>query len=672
MADQTFQLEASVVDGFSAPLKKLRDQLRDVKPPDGLKQTAAHFETLRAQVNGASQAIGRDMTGAMSGLGVSSLSAIASIAGVTAAIRRFSQSTIEMRALEQQTGATAEVFKQLKSVAGTMGFDEGAVGNSIKNFAQRLYDIKRGVSPIIGELSTAGEQGLVNTLRSGTASVDEKIREALRTAARSADKGPAGAERARRILDLLGLGDLTPVILEGTKGLDKVFARTFKALSPEDVAKAREFAEAMTKVNEAVDKASKTIAIEFAPAITKTLTAINQAVESGGFKRVTDFFEGIFSNARKAGVAVRGLLGISSAQANTPPGGGRVGGAASGWGLRGGSAPSGSSERGALSGDALENYIRGSAAEHGIDPDIAMKVARSEGFSNYTGDNGTSHGPFQLHYGGGLGDTFTKETGLHASDPSTVRQQVDFAMRQARQGGWAPWHGWKGDSRAGIGALPGMGDLSSMASYDRGRLGGVNGFVFHHTGGGGTPEGVINTLNQRGLGVQYVMDRNGRIFRALREGARGAHMLPSANGLSNANTEGMEVIARNDADVTPAQVAAAKRFWDVYSKAHAGVSAFGHGELNSHKQATEGSTIARALRNGDYAGPRGFGSTPLHERTLLNYAMGTDRGRDNSGKIALEITGLPQGWKSRAEGTGLFRDMDVTRGRSMAAASEDH
>ena len=120
-------------------------------------------------------------------------------------------------------------------------------------------------------------------------------------------------------------------------------------------------------------------------------------------------------------------------------------------------------------------------------------------------------------------------------------------------------------------------------------------FIMHHTGGRGTAAGVQSVLRQRGLGVQYVMDRDGNITRI---GGPGAHHILRGTGvgagLSNRNVVGMEVIAKNDADVTPAQVAAAKRF---ISKYYPRTPVFGHGEVNpGHKEATEGMTITRAIR----------------------------------------------------------------------------
>jgi hypothetical protein len=124
-----------------------------------------------------------------------------------------------------------------------------------------------------------------------------------------------------------------------------------------------------------------------------------------------------------------------------------------------------------------EAYIRKAAAARGMDPEVAVKVARSEGLGGaYVGDRGSSFGDFQLHYGGvagggmavsGLGDAFTKKTGLDARDPGTWQQQVDFALDQAKAGGWGPWHGWKGSPSAGIG-----GPASAMAGRGAGAAGG--------------------------------------------------------------------------------------------------------------------------------------------------------------------------------------------------------
>jgi hypothetical protein len=85
--------------------------------------------------------------------------------------------------------------------------------------------------------------------------------------------------------------------------------------------------------------------------------------------------------------------------------------------------------------------VRAAAEKYGIDPDIGLRVARSEGLATFKGDNGTSFGAMQLHVGGGVGDRFRKETGLDPSDPKNEDATIDYAMKVAAKEGWGQWHG---------------------------------------------------------------------------------------------------------------------------------------------------------------------------------------------------------------------------------------
>jgi hypothetical protein len=116
----------------------------------------------------------------------------------------------------------------------------------------------------------------------------------------------------------------------------------------------------------------------------------------------------------------------------------------------------------------IEAYIRQSALQRGIDPDTAVKVARSEGGltnptqqSNYV-NNGvreTSFGPFQLRIGGGLGDAALK-AGVDPRDPNQWQKGVDFALDQVKSGGWGPWMGAK---KQGITGMMGVGTTPATA-----------------------------------------------------------------------------------------------------------------------------------------------------------------------------------------------------------------
>jgi hypothetical protein len=114
----------------------------------------------------------------------------------------------------------------------------------------------------------------------------------------------------------------------------------------------------------------------------------------------------------------------------------------------------------------LTAFIQATAAKYGIDPNVALRVAKSEGLSSFqsgvfkNGVQEPSYGAFQLYTGGGLGNLFQKETGLDPSDPKNERATIDYALKQASQGGWGPWYGAK---NTGIGQFEGIGTGSGGA-----------------------------------------------------------------------------------------------------------------------------------------------------------------------------------------------------------------
>jgi hypothetical protein len=114
------------------------------------------------------------------------------------------------------------------------------------------------------------------------------------------------------------------------------------------------------------------------------------------------------------------------------------------------------------SGDprGLTSFIIETAKKYGIDPNTALKVAKSEGLGNFqsgvfkNGVQEPSFGAFQLYTGGGLGNEFQKETGLDPSDPKNEKATIEYALQKASQGGWGPWNGAK---NTGIGQFEGIG-----------------------------------------------------------------------------------------------------------------------------------------------------------------------------------------------------------------------
>jgi hypothetical protein len=104
----------------------------------------------------------------------------------------------------------------------------------------------------------------------------------------------------------------------------------------------------------------------------------------------------------------------------------------------------------------MEAYIRRAALARGIDPDTAVRVARSEGLApgvwqargmlSYGRER--SYGPFQLHvapqgHRGGMGNDMIAQTGLDPSNPANWQAGIDFALNGAARNGWGAWYGAK-------------------------------------------------------------------------------------------------------------------------------------------------------------------------------------------------------------------------------------
>lgn len=123
-------------------------------------------------------------------------------------------------------------------------------------------------------------------------------------------------------------------------------------------------------------------------------------------------------------------------------------------------------------------------------------------------------------------------------------------------------------------------------------------FIMHHTGDRHSPQQTADIWrNERpGVGTQYIMDRDGNVHDVEREfGYRGhGHFLHSRiPGVSNATSVGMEITAKNDADMTEAQKAAAIAF---VQRNYPNTPVYGHSEVSPGDRTNEGVNVSTAVR----------------------------------------------------------------------------
>lgn len=141
-------------------------------------------------------------------------------------------------------------------------------------------------------------------------------------------------------------------------------------------------------------------------------------------------------------------------------------------------------------------------------------------------------------------------------------------------------------------------DISGTSRYKPKKLKDDKYFILHHTAGRGTAADVMNILNSRGLGVHWIIDREGKLYKSLPSGSKGAHIKAIRSSvpkdMGNSTTQGVEIIASDDGDILPKQCATALKL--VKSLGYQMSDIYGHGEVSTNKQASEGKTCKSFIR----------------------------------------------------------------------------
>jgi methyl-accepting chemotaxis protein len=303
-----------------------------------------------------------------------------------------------------------------------------------------------------------------------SASPEERAARALK-AAQDAKTFALSQETQKKWLDL------TMQLSRSGMTLETVFAENLAKLEP-----------GLEKISEALTGAVKSfgdsdVLKRWMDALGAGLDKFANYLASGRLIQDVENFaseiEGIAKSIWSFVTGLADLFGVSTAEAaETSPGmssrqaeatSGRPSAPHTATPLASSSSPSTSS---AASGVQAEHeaFIRSKAAELGIDPNVAVYVAGHEGLSkvsaknpNTAGDENSSFGDFQLHFGGvsktfphaGMGDDAARQ-GIDARNAASWQAADTYALQEAAKNGWRAWSGASGlhNDFAGIGRKP--------------------------------------------------------------------------------------------------------------------------------------------------------------------------------------------------------------------------
>jgi hypothetical protein len=142
---------------------------------------------------------------------------------------------------------------------------------------------------------------------------------------------------------------------------------------------------------------------------------------------------------------------------------------------------------------------------------------------------------------------------------------------------------------------------SKVVSY--GTIKSIDNLILHHTGGHGLGATIRTLESIRNSGVQYathyVIDRDGKVYQVRPDSDLLYHLGATKRAdVSNENSIGVEIIAKDSSDFTPQQIMASKALSSQLQKKY-GIQTdkiFGHGEVSPHKMASEGRGLAETIR----------------------------------------------------------------------------
>ena len=198
----------------------------------------------------------------------------------------------------------------------------------------------------------------------------------------------------------------------------------------------------------------------------------------------------------------------------------------------------------------------------------------------------------------------------------------------------------------------GTGDMPPMLNAPNGQAPAA--LIIHHTSGNNSAQSVVDDwrTNRPGVGAQMIMDRDGTVHYTQKEfgyNGTGNFLHSVIPGVSNQTAVGIEVIAKDDADMTPAQLQSLQRLAGPKGP-YANVPVYGHSQVSPSDRENEGVRGVNAIneaRSG--AAPTGEpGTTPIETLVKL------DQSGLNVTHFGYEKPG-EEGWdKDSANGNGKY------------------
>lgn len=332
-------------------------------------------------------------------------------------------------------------------------------------------------------------------------------------------------------------------------------------------------------------------------------------------------------------------------------------------------------------------YIMNKAKELGIDPKVALRVAQSEGFNSYVGDQGRSFGDWQLFTGGGLGNEALRK-GINVRDPNTWKEQTDFALGHAKRHGWGAWNGAK---KLGIHGFHGI-----EGAFAGGGVEGIRGSANHMRGQYGPAGANLTTITLDSGKKVTVHSAAAESFRGFLNELEGSgYKINSLGGHNHRNMRGSNRLSQhaygNAIDINPGKNPMGPNLiTDMPSNVSEMAGKWGlswGGDWKRRKDAMHFEWTGRQPwkeQNGSLAGSgrlpadhaERFQDRDATAAEMMNRHYGVSGGGQGpspagKGMLNVRFENAPAGMKVDADKGSLFHDVEVTKVRQMGQTNFD-
>jgi len=401
---------------FDAKQKKVVQSFKQTQ--DELESRAKNAEKTVESTGGAIAGLARQASGFFAAVGAGKF------------LVSFASGTIEAAAsvnrLSRSIGVGTETITKWQGLAKIFGGDASAMANSFTTLSDAFAGWKVGiVSPMIADfraISTAG--GKVIDVNKG---VEQSLFDLADNMKAIADRGPEGQAQAGLLGRRLGLDPASiDLLMQGSARLKQELA-AIKGLTKENADEATKLSQrwnAMINSAQTMGQSALFKTIDFGKRFMNKMSTGNSMGwrDDGKEEPLT-----AFDRPKAPAAAATASTGAFKSQ------------------------------------EEKAEFIRDVARRNGIDPEVALRVAKTEGFNNFvsTVPGEKSYGAFQLNISKNpsrpsLGDKFVQDTGLDPSKPETEKQGIEYALKYAATSGrgWADWYGARNN---GIGQFAGIG-----------------------------------------------------------------------------------------------------------------------------------------------------------------------------------------------------------------------